>query len=106
MTLQSLLTVNGGDSRSDHRQVLGTGMSHGGQGDRLVEGDEPGLVGGRERQQIGIGDLAMAVQFGVVKELRVEQTDRARPVLVVDGIGGMGEPLDCLGRCYRTWVPG
>lgn len=79
-------------------QVRTGGSVHGGNGYRLVEGDEAAFVSRGQREQIGVGDLAVAVEAGPVDRVAVEKAGITRPELVMRPGTGMREQFDGLGR--------
>lgn len=69
-------------NRLEREQVLGTRPFHCGECNRAVERDQPPASRNRERQQVGVSQLARPVHVGRVHEVLVEQAHVVRPELV------------------------
>lgn len=81
---------------SDDGEIPLFGVADGVDGNGLIEGHESAVVGGRERQQVRIGHLAMPQQPGMINQLLIEQGNRTRPVDMVFRGGGASQSDDRL----------
>ena len=73
--------------------------------DRPVEGHESAAMGDRQREEVGVGDLAGAVNSRPVEDLLVEQAQLARPELMVLALRGARQAGDRERRRHRARIP-
>ena len=76
------------------------------QGNRTIKSHKATLVLDRQGQQINIGQLAMAVDFAVVKSCRIQQADVVGPELVPWGLAKIMQRLQGLLKRYRPLITG
>lgn len=73
--------------------MLDTGAAHGSEGDALIEGDEAAAVFYRQREQMQIGDLVVAVHAVDVDGSVIAQGDIVGPEFMIEGVAGMTKCL-------------
>lgn len=68
---------------SDDGEIPRFGVADGVDGNGLIQGHESAVVGGRERQQVGVGHLAVPEQPGMIDQLFIEPTGHESPGFLV-----------------------
>jgi len=91
---------------SDDREIPLVGVPDGVDGNGLIQGHQSAVVGGRERQQVRIGHLAMPEQPGMIDQFFIEQGHRTRPIHMVFCGSGASQSGDRLRRQDGAGVPG
>lgn len=92
--------------RLKREEVLGRGSDNRGQGDALIEGDEPRLVGDGQPEQIGVGNEARVRHTGQVEAQRIGERDGSLPKFVVGGGGGLAQAAGDFGNRQARRIGG